>query len=85
MIIVITVYTKPACVQCNATYRVLDAKGLTYTTVDLSVDEQALEVVKAMGYQQAPVVVTDSDHWSGFRPDKIARLADGKAPAGVVA
>jgi glutaredoxin-like protein NrdH len=24
---------------------------------------------------QAPVVVTDQDHWSGFRPDKIEELA----------
>ena len=24
---------------------------------------------------QAPVVVTDDDHWSGFRPDKIATLS----------
>lgn len=70
----ITVYTKPSCVQCNATYRALDAKGLDYTTVDLSADEEALEAVKALGYMQAPVVVTPDDHWSGFRPDKIAIL-----------
>lgn len=70
----ITVYTKPNCVQCNATYRALDNKGITYTTVDLSVDEDALEAVKALGYMQAPVVVTADDHWSGFRPDKIAGL-----------
>lgn len=71
----ITVYTKPACVQCNATYRALDAKGLDYETVDLSVDEGALETVKALGYMQAPVVITADDHWSGFRPDKIATLS----------
>lgn len=72
----ITVYTKPSCVQCNATYRALDAKGLDYETVDLSVDEDALETVKALGYMQAPVVITADDHWSGFRPDKIATLSN---------
>lgn len=71
----ITVYTKPSCVQCNATYRALDAKGLDYTTVDLSDDEEALEAVKALGYLQAPVVITADDHWSGFRPDKIASIS----------
>jgi glutaredoxin-like protein NrdH len=25
---------------------------------------------------QAPVVITDKDHWSGFRPDKINELAE---------
>lgn len=81
----ITVYTKPACVQCNATYRALDAKGIEYRSVDLSVDPSALDVVKAMGYMQAPVVVTDDDHWSGFRPDKIAALGGGRTAASVVA
>ena len=38
-------------------------------------DPAALEQVKALGYLQAPVVITDEDHWSGFRPDKIDELA----------
>jgi glutaredoxin-like protein NrdH len=72
----ITVYTKPSCVQCTATYRALDNKGIEYNVLDLSADETALETVKALGYLQAPVVITDEDHWSGFRPDKIHELAD---------
>lgn len=74
----IIVYTKPSCVQCNATYRALDKAGLEYTLVDLTQDEEALESVKALGYQQAPVVIADGDHWSGFRPDKIKALAQAK-------
>ena len=71
----ITVYTKPSCVQCNATYRALDAKGIEYEIRDLSEDVTALEQVKTLGYMQAPVIITDEGHWSGFRPDKIAELA----------
>ena len=71
----ITVYTKPACVQCNATYRALDNKGIEYEVLDVTADDAALETVKALGYLQAPVVIADDDHWSGFRPDKIAGLA----------
>ncbi|WP_156761006.1 glutaredoxin-like protein NrdH [Microbacterium karelineae] len=71
----ITVYSKPACVQCNATYRALDAKGIDYQVTDVSEDAAALEQVKSLGYMQAPVVVADEDHWSGFRPDKIDELA----------
>lgn len=70
----ITVYTKPSCVQCNATYRALDAAGIEYDIRDLSEDLMALEQVKALGYMQAPVVVAGEDHWSGFRPDKIEEL-----------
>lgn len=72
----ITVYTKPSCVQCNATYRALESKGLEYEVLDLSEDPAALERVKEMGYLQAPVVVTEDEHWSGFRPDKIDELAN---------
>ena len=71
----ITVYSKPNCVQCNATYRALDKAGLRYETVDISLDVEALEQVRALGYAQAPVVVAGEDHWSGFRPDKIKTLA----------
>jgi glutaredoxin-like protein NrdH len=71
----ITVYTKPACMQCKATYRALEGKGIQYDVRDLSQDDAALEAVKELGYLQAPVVVTEEDHWSGFRPDKIDELA----------
>lgn len=70
----ITVYSKPSCVQCTATYRALDAKGLAYDVVDVSTDAAALELVKSLGYLSAPVVVTADDHWAGFRPDKLDEL-----------
>src|SRR3546814_12244399 len=74
----ITVYTKPSCVQCTATYRALDSKGIEYEVHDLSQDADALEQVKALGYLQAPVVITDEDHRYGFRPDKLDELAEDR-------
>lgn len=71
----ITVYSKPACVQCTATTRALDAKGISYDVIDLTEDDGALGQVTEMGYRQAPVVIAGEDHWSGFRPDMIARLS----------
>jgi glutaredoxin-like protein NrdH len=71
----ITVFSKPACVQCDATYRTLDKLGLDYTIVDITRDADALGSVKALGYQQAPVVFAGGDHWSGYRPDKIKAIA----------
>jgi glutaredoxin-like protein NrdH len=77
----VIVYTKPACVQCNATYRALDKKGIAYSSVDITQDADALERLKALGHMQAPVVekLNDKgeleDHWTGFRPDKIEELA----------
>lgn len=77
----ITVYSKPACVQCNATYRALDKLGAEYTVVDISEDADARDYVMSLGHLQAPVVIVDGDHWSGYRPDRIKALADQMAAA----
>ncbi|WP_295644154.1 glutaredoxin-like protein NrdH [uncultured Corynebacterium sp.] len=71
----ITVYTKPACVQCKATTRALDKAGLEYDLIDISLDDEARDYVMALGHLQAPVVVSGDAHWSGFRPDRIRTLA----------
>ena len=71
----ITVYTKPACVQCNATFRALDKAGVDYAKVDITVDSDARDYVMGLGYLQAPVVVAGGQHWSGFRPDRIAEVS----------
>lgn len=70
----VTVYSKPGCVQCTATTRALDAKAIPYSVIDLSVDDEAMTFIASLGYRQAPVVVAEDQHWSGFRPDKIDRL-----------
>lgn len=72
----ITVYSKPACVQCDATYRALDKRGIEYKVVDLTEDAEALTKVTSLGYMQAPVVIAGEEHWSGFRPDQIAKLTN---------
>lgn len=77
----ITVYSKPNCVQCVATYRALDKAGLEYTIVDIALDTQALEHVVSLGHQQAPVVVAGEQHWSGYRPDRIKALVESPALA----
>ena len=77
----ITLYTKPACVQCNATKKALDRAGLDYDTVDISAHDEARDYVMALGYVQAPVVEANGEHWSGFRPDRIKALASLQATA----
>ncbi|MCI1642081.1 MAG: glutaredoxin-like protein NrdH [Actinomyces sp.] len=77
----ITVYSKPMCVQCDATYRALDKQGLDYESVDVTRDAEALDYIKALGYQQAPVVIAGDDHWSGYRPDRIKAAASAVASA----
>ncbi|GAA4389740.1 glutaredoxin-like protein NrdH [Tsukamurella soli] len=77
----VTVYSKPACVQCTATYRALDKAGVAYSVVDISEDDDAREYVLALGHLQAPVVVAGGEHWSGFRPDRVKALVAAAASA----
>ena len=78
---VVTVYSKPARIQCTMTYRALDKAGVSYTVVDVTENTAALEyVTEDLGYSAAPIVVVDDhNHWSGFRPDRIASLEGNKA------
>lgn len=71
----VTVYTLPACVQCDSTKRMLQRNEVEYEEVDMSQDPIALEMVKTLGYTAAPVVVAGNEHWSGFRLDRIQALS----------
>ncbi len=76
----VTVYTKPACVQCTATKKALDTAGvLGYRLVDITEDSDARDFVMSLGYTSAPVVVAGNEHWSGFRPDRIKAVANQAA------
>jgi glutaredoxin-like protein NrdH len=81
----VTVYTKPACVQCTATKKALDKQGISYDIVDITMDPEARDYVFALGYTSAPVVIAGDDHWSGFRPDRIKATAFPSEAAAVSA
>lgn len=70
----VIVYTLPDCIQCEMTKKYLDRNNVQYSTVDMSEDKEASENISKLGYKQAPVVVYNNFHWSGFRPDKITAL-----------
>lgn len=70
-----TVYTKPSCVQCDMTKKLLDKNGVEYTTIDITQDQAAYDKIVAMGFMAAPVVISGDDSWAGFQPDKINSIA----------
>ena len=72
----VTVYSKPNCDQCNATYLQFDKAGIEFRVVDLTEDAEARDYVMSLGYRQAPVVVAGTPHWAGFRIDRIRSLTN---------
>ena len=67
-------YTKPNCVQCDMTKRYMNKNGIEYETIDITEDEESLKMILEMGFQSAPVVISEAGNWSGFQPDKINLL-----------
>jgi glutaredoxin-like protein NrdH len=72
----IVVYTKPACVQCDATKRLLAKLELDFETVDITQDATAFDMLIEKGFQAAPVVNAGDDWWAGFNPEKINGLVE---------
>jgi glutaredoxin-like protein NrdH len=73
--LMVKIFSKPQCVQCAMTQRTLDRQGVSYEVVDVSKDAAAAEQLQAWGYRQVPVVQVGEEHWSGFRPERLASIA----------
>lgn len=75
----VIVYSKANCQQCNLTEMALKKQGVMYSVKKIDEDDNALQFVKSLGYNSAPVVYVDNDgkvsHWSQFRKGNIDELA----------
>lgn len=76
----LTVYSKPRCMQCEMTKMWLTQNIIPFETVDVEANPGALELLRHYGWQTLPVVVIDdelsdnSKSWSGFQIDKLEAL-----------
>ena len=72
----VIVYTNPNCVQCEQTKKFLDKEGIDYTVENLQSDDNYEKLVEFVnqGFKAAPIVVTDTETWSGYKPDKLGAI-----------
>lgn len=76
----LTVYSKPKCMQCEMTKMWLTQNKIPFETVDTEANLEALELLSHYGWQTLPVVAIDdeisdnSKSWSGFQIDKLEAL-----------
>lgn len=72
----VILFSKPGCVQCDATERKLKKHEVPYHKVDVSQEPAAYEFVTSLGYMQVPVAYTaDDQHWGGYNPANVEALA----------
>ncbi|HCM9556544.1 TPA: glutaredoxin-like protein NrdH [Enterobacter kobei] len=77
----IIIYTRSNCVQCHATKRAMESRGMVFEMVNIDQQPEAAETLRAQGFRQLPVVIAGETRWSGFRPDMINRLSAQAASA----
>ena len=76
----LTVYSKPKCMQCEMTKMWLNQNKIPFEAVDTEANPEALELLSHYGWQTLPVVAIDdeisdnSKSWSGFQIDKLEAL-----------
>ena len=76
----LTVYSKPRCMQCEMTKMWLTQNKIPFESVDTEANPEALELLSHYGWQTLPVVAIDdeisdnSKSWSGFQIDKLESL-----------
>lgn len=75
----ITVYSKPKCVQCEMTKEFLKANNVKFEEVNVFEDEEALELIQLHGFQRLPVVTRNNSFdfaFSGFQIDLLDELVE---------
>jgi glutaredoxin len=76
--IVITVYTKYGCPKCDMTKKVLDGENISYTSINIEDNADAMSYVKdELGFMSMPVVVAEGkEPFNDFKPEILQNLKE---------
>lgn len=68
----VTIYSTPSCPYCKMVKQYLDEKGVEYTDVDVSADQDtAAKMVELSGQMGVPVIDVDGKIIVGFNKDEL--------------
>lgn len=73
----ITVYSKPKCVQCEMTKEFLKQNNVKFEEVNVFEEEEALELIQLYGFKRLPVITRNNNFdfaFSGFQIDLLNEL-----------
>ncbi len=71
----ITIYSTPTCVYCNALKQYLTANNFEYKEIDVSVNEKELEKMVAIsGQMGVPVIEIEGNVVIGFDKQRVDEL-----------
>ena len=70
----ITVFSKPNCMQCNFTKKYLNDKGIKFKEINVFEDAEALAMLRDKGFSQMPVIDVNGEFHTGFQPNILAEV-----------
>lgn len=70
----ITIYSKPNCMQCEMAKRYLNDKGVKSKEINVFEDGKALAMLRDKGFSEMPVVDIDGEFHTGFQPNILAKV-----------
>lgn len=70
----ITVFSKPNCMQCNFTKKYLNDKGVKFKEINVFKDDKSLAMLRDKGFSQMPVVDVNGEFHTGFQPNILAKV-----------
>jgi glutaredoxin-like YruB-family protein len=71
----VKVYTSPTCFWCNTLKNFLNSKGVSYTDIDISRNEEAMaEMVSKSGKSGVPQIDINGQIIVGFSQQRISEL-----------
>lgn len=71
----VTVYSTPTCPYCTLAKNYFDKRGVKYTDIDVSADQDAArELIQKSGQMGVPVIDIDGKMLVGYRPNEFDQL-----------
>lgn len=55
---------KSGCGNCNIAKSMLDRNNIEYSFIDVTENEEELELIKSLGYKQLPVIENEEDWYT---------------------
>ncbi|MEJ4518251.1 glutaredoxin-like protein NrdH [Enterococcus faecium] len=71
----VKIFSKNNCMQCKMVKRFLTENQIAFEEVNIDEQPEAVDWLKAQGFQGVPVITSDAETVIGFRPDQLRKLA----------
>ena len=70
----ITIYSKPNCMQCEFSKKYLNDKGIEFKEINVFEDAESLGMLRDEGFSQMPVVSIGGEFHTGFQPNILSKV-----------